>query len=74
MRNTKKNNDIHEYLTLTQDKAKRGIKMEYKRGKKKIEITIPPGVKTGQRMRYTGARSRLDGKSGDLYVHITVMK
>lgn len=68
----KKNNDIHEYLTLSQEKAKRGMKMEYKRGKKKIEITIPPGVKTGQRMRYTGARSQLDGKSGDLYVHIMV--
>ena len=73
-RRSRKDNDIHEHLTLTPDKAKRGIKMEYKRGKKKIEIKIPPGVKTGQRMRYTGARSRLDGKSGDLYVHITVKK
>jgi len=70
---TKKgNNDIHEHLTLTPEKAKRGVKLEYKRGKKKIEITIPPGVKTGQRMRYAGARSKLDGKTGDLYVHITV--
>ena len=68
------NNDIHEYLTITSDKAKHGIKLEYKRGRKKIEITIPPGVKTGQRMRYTGARFKLDGKTGDLYVHITVKK
>ncbi|GAH32923.1 unnamed protein product, partial [marine sediment metagenome] len=68
----KGNNDIHEHLTLTSEKARRGVKLEYKKGKKKIEIAIPPGVKTGQRMRYTGARSKLDSKTGDLYVHITV--
>ncbi|MCL0091310.1 hypothetical protein M1N58_02260 [Dehalococcoidales bacterium] len=46
--------------------------MEYKRGRAKIEITIPPGVKTGQKIRYQGARLKLDGQPGDLYVHIKV--
>ena len=68
----KEDNDIHEYLTIPSEKARRGIKMEYKRGGKKIQITIPPGVKTGQKIKYKGARLKLDGKPGDLYVHITV--
>ena len=65
-------NDIHEHLVISSEKARRGVKMEYKRGRNKIEISIPPGVKTGQRMRYKGARLRLDGRPGDLYVRVTV--
>ena len=67
-----KDNDIHEYLTLSSKKARRGVKMEYKRGEGKIQITIPSGVKTGHKVRYRGARLKLDGKPGDLYVHIQV--
>jgi len=66
------NNDIHEHLTISPEKAKRGVRMEYKRGGRKIEITIPPGVKTGEKVRYKGARLKLDGQPGDLYVHVTV--
>ena len=69
---TEESNDIHEQVTISSEKAKRGVRMEYKRGKAKIEITIPPGVKTGQKVRYRGARLRLDGQPGDLYVHIKV--
>ncbi|GAF99190.1 unnamed protein product, partial [marine sediment metagenome] len=29
-------------------------------------------VKTGQKVRYKGARLKLDGRPGDLYVHIKV--
>jgi len=65
-------NDIHEHLTISSEKARHGIKMEYKRGKRKIEIAIPPGVKTGRRVRYKRARLKLDGQPGDLYVYITV--
>ena len=64
--------DIHEYLTLSSDKARQGVEMEYKRGKRKILIAIPPGIKTGEKVRYKGARLKLDGKPGDLYVHIQV--
>ena len=66
------NNDIHEQLTISGEKAGRGVKMEYKRRGRKIEITIPPGVKTGEKVRYKGARLKLDGQPGDLYVHVTV--
>ena len=69
---TEEGNDIHEQVTISSEKAKLGVRMEYKRGKAKIEITIPAGVKTGQRVRYRGARLRLDGQPGDLYVHIKV--
>lgn len=69
---TEESNDIHEQVTISSEKAKQGVRMEYKRGKAKIEITIPPGVKTGQKVRYRGARLRLDGQPGDLYVHIKV--
>ena len=69
---TKGSNDIHEQLAISSKKARQGVKMEYKRGKAKIEISIPPGVKAGQKVRYRGARLRLDGRPGDLYVHIKV--
>ena len=65
-------NDIHERLIISSEKARRGVKMEYKRRGKKIEITIPAGVKTGRKVRYKGARLKLDGQPGDLYVHVTV--
>lgn len=65
-------NDIHEHLTISPEKARHGVKMEYKRGRGKIEITIPQGIKTGEKVRYKRARAKLDGKPGDLYVHITV--
>jgi len=67
-----KSNDIHEHLTISPEKARRGVKMEYKRGRGKIEITIPLGIKTGKKIRYRRARLKLDGKPGDLYIHITV--
>lgn len=67
-----RDDDIHERLTISPEKARHGVKMEYKRGKGRIEITIPAGVKTGERVRYKGARLKLDGKPGDLYVHVTV--
>jgi len=65
-------NDIHEQLSLSSQKASRGIKMEYKRGGGNIEITIPPGVRSGERIIYKGARLKLDGQHGDLYVHVKV--
>ena len=68
----RRGNDIYERLTISPEKARSGVKMEYKRSGGKIEITIPPGVKTGKRIRYKGARLKLDGKPGDLYVRVTV--
>jgi len=68
----KQNNDIHEHLTISSKKARRGVKMEYKRGERKIQISIPPGVKNGGKIRYRGARLKLDGQLGDLYVHVEV--
>lgn len=65
-------NDIHEHLTISAEKARRGVKMEYKRGGRKIQITIPQGVKNGQKIKYRGARLKLDGQPGDLYVHVEV--
>ncbi len=68
----RRNNDIHERLTISSEKARRGAKMEYKREGRKIEITIPPGVKSRGKVRYKGARLKLDGQPGDLYIRITV--
>ena len=65
-------NDIQEHLTISSEKARHGVKMEYKRGKGKIRITIPSGVKSGKKIRYRGARLKLDGQPGDLYVHVEV--
>jgi len=44
-------------------------------GERSVKITIPAGVDNGASLRVTGyGESVTDGKSGDLYVHVSVAK
>ena len=68
--------DIHTELELTSQQAAAGGEKEvsYKRGKrnKKLLVVIPPGAKTGTRIRLRGMGLKEKGKTGDLYLRIII--
>ncbi len=70
------NLDQHIELEISQDEAAAGGEKQvvYKRGKetKKLMVKIPPGVKSGTKIRLKGM-GLAEGKStGDLYLHVKV--
>lgn len=70
--------DLHSDLELSAEEAASGGEKEisYRRGRrsKKLMVKIPPGVKTGTRIRLKGMGLVDKKKSGDLYLHIKVAK
>jgi curved DNA-binding protein len=70
--------DFHTELELSADEAAGGGEKEinYKRGNrnKKIMVKIPPGVKSGTRIRLKGMGLTDNKKSGDLYLHIKIVR
>jgi DnaJ-class molecular chaperone len=75
---TGKTLDIDFHLTLARHEASSGskIKIAYKKGKtsEKLNVTIPPGTKSGNRLRLRGKGMPhpTGGPPGDLYLHINV--
>jgi curved DNA-binding protein CbpA len=76
----KKTLDVTYHLTLTQREVTSGskIRVAYDRGKKseKLDVTIPPGTKSGSRLRLKGKGlpHPHGGPPGDLYLHIKIAK
>ena len=72
------NLDLHIELELTPEEASSGGEkaVSYKRGKrkKKLMVKIPPGVKTGTKIRLKGMGLIENKKAGDLYLHIRFRK
>ncbi len=70
------NLDLHIELELTPAVASAGGEKEvsYKRSKrkKKLTVKIPPGIKSGTKIRLKGMGLVENKKSGDLYLHIKV--
>ena len=70
--------DIIYDLTLTRRDADSGskVRIAFKRSKRpeKLEVTIPPGTKSGSRLRLRGKgmRNPRGGPPGDLYLHVRV--
>jgi curved DNA-binding protein CbpA len=70
--------DIIYDLTLTRHDADSGskVRIAFKRSKRpeKLEVTIPPGTKSGSRLRLRGKgmRDPRGGPPGDLYLHVRV--
>ncbi len=70
--------DIEYHLTLTRREADSGgrIRIAYERGKtsEKLDVTIPPGTKSGSRLklRGKGMAHPSGGLPGDLYLHVNV--
>jgi len=68
--------DRHMELEILPDEAASGgeKQISYKRDgrKKKLMVKIPPGIKTGTKIRLKGMGAKEGKKSGDLYLHIRV--
>ena len=72
----RKGKDWHEAITLTPWQAMQGGKIRYilRRKTRELFVTIPPGIKDGQklRLRGMGEEGRGGGEPGDLYLKVEV--
>jgi len=59
-------------VTITLEEALSGTSRVLERGGRRIRVTIPPGVKTGSKVRIAGEGYPGGGANGDLYLYVTV--
>jgi curved DNA-binding protein len=60
-------------VTITLEEAFHGAKRIVQRGNRRLEVKIPPGARTGTRIRLAGEGvSRSGGRAGDLYLSVNV--
>lgn len=67
--------DLEVTVELTLEEAFRGTMRTIQIGERRIEAKIPPGVRTGSRVRLAGqgGAGTANGPAGDLYLEIQVM-
>jgi len=59
-------------LTISAEEAKTGTRKVLSRKGRRLEVKIPPGVKTGSIVRLSNALQVTDGRPGDIMVQIKV--
>ncbi|MFO7772498.1 MAG: DnaJ domain-containing protein [Dehalococcoidia bacterium] len=64
--------DVHYELAISQREASQGAKKILKRRGKRLEVRIPPGVRTGNVVRLRNARQVSDGLPGDILIKVIV--
>jgi curved DNA-binding protein len=66
--------DIEQAIEISLDEAYRGATRIVQKDGRRLEIRIPPGVKTGSKIRYAGEGmpGTRGGVSGDLYLRVQV--
>ena len=65
--------DIVREVTITLAEASTGAVRRLSKGNRSIDVKIPPGAKTGTRVRISGqGPHRQDGYKGDLYLRVRV--
>ncbi|MBM4462400.1 MAG: hypothetical protein FJ012_03555 [Chloroflexi bacterium] len=64
--------NVRYELTITADEATKGIKKRLTRNGKRLEVKVPPGIKSGKVIRLRNARQITDGQPGDILVKIKV--
>jgi curved DNA-binding protein len=69
---TQRPHEARYELTITKREASQGVKKILKRKGKRLEIRIPPGVKTGDVVRYRNALQTSDGTPGDILIKVVV--
>lgn len=71
-RSTVRGRDVEQPVTITLREAYQGTTRTYSRNGKRLEVDIPPGAKTGTRVRLAGHGQAAAGQSGDLYLRVKV--
>jgi len=78
MQSSKDGGDIQDTIELNPDQAIQGGPYAYlsKKGKKKLVVNLPPGIREGQRIRLAkmGQPGKGGGGAGDLYLKIQIKK
>ena len=64
--------EVHYELSISQEEALQGVKKILKRKGKRLEVTIPAGVRTGKVVRYRNALQTSDGLPGDILIKVIV--
>jgi curved DNA-binding protein len=64
--------DVEKRVSITLTEALRGTTRSYRRNGGQIEVTIPPGAKTGTKVRISGKGQEGRGGPGDLYLVVKV--
>lgn len=64
--------DVIHDLTVKPREAKYGTRKTIVRKNKRLEVTIPPGVKNGTLVKLSGALQITDGYSGDLFIRVRI--
>ena len=64
--------DVRYELTITEAEALQGTKKSLIRKGKRLEVQIPPGVKTGSIVKLSDARQITDGEPGDILIQINL--
>jgi curved DNA-binding protein len=64
--------DIRYELSVTREEAAHGTKKRLTRNGKRLEVRIPPGVKTGSVVRLSNAAQVTDGHPGDILINVRV--
>jgi len=60
-------------IALSEQGARRGSELELVRHEKRIKVKIPPGVRTGSKIRLRNALETTDGQPGDIIIRIIVV-
>ncbi len=78
MREPRRGKDLENIIYLTPLQAREGARGRYnhRRRSKELIITIPPGVKEGQKIRLKamGAEGKEGGEPGDLYLKVKIKR
>jgi curved DNA-binding protein len=64
--------DLEHSLRISLSEAYHGTRRTLARDGKQLEVTIPPGARSGTRVRLSGQGSRGRSQSGDLYLVVEV--
>ena len=67
-----KGRDLEQPITISLVEAYSGTTRTFSRDGRKFEVDIPPGAKTGTRVRISGEGERGAEKPGDLYLKVRV--
>jgi len=69
---SRRRQQVHYELAINQREALQGVKKILKRRGKRLEVTIPAGVRTGNVVRLRNARQISDGSPGDILIKVIV--
>lgn len=64
--------DMEQPITISLAEAYRGTSRTFSLNGRKLEVDIPPGSKTGTRVRVSGEGERSTSQPGDLYIKVRV--